>query len=138
MWTCNVCNKENNDDRDRCWSCSTARGASQSQTMDTNQQPEGHVPPPATNEHQVDTQAAQTEVQAGTSTEKSQAETQTSVGSCLGTFLLSNLFIGAVCWVIIYFFPNTSQVVSRIGGLLWLILVYNAVDTFIKSRKAKK
>ena len=137
MWKCNVCNKENNDDRDRCWSCSTARDSSQPQTINTNQQSEVHVPSPITNEHQVDTQATQTEVQEGISTQKPQEETQTSVGSCLGTFLLSNLFIGAVCWVIIYFFPNTSQVVSRIGGLLWLILVYNAVDTFIKSRKAK-
>ena len=60
MWTCNVCNTKNNDDRDRCWSCSTARGASQPQS-------EAHVPSPVTSEHQVDTQAAQTEVQMNTS-----------------------------------------------------------------------
>ncbi len=118
MWKCKNCGMANRDDRDFCWSCSTTRGASQPEATNTNQESEVHVPSPITNEHQADTRAAQTEVQAGTSTEKSQAETQTSVGSCLGTFLLSNLFIGAVGGVIIYFFPNTSQVVSRIGGVL--------------------
>jgi len=67
--------------------------------MGTNQQPEGHVPPPTTNEHEVDTQATQTEVRDGISTEKQQEEQTTDTSwipyVCAGLcVILALIFLG--------------------------------------------
>lgn len=61
-----------------------------------------------------------------------------SFGSCLGTFLISSLIIVVIGNGIIYLFPNTSGVVSTIGGFLILLTLWTSVDTMIKSQKANK
>lgn len=61
-----------------------------------------------------------------------------SFGKCLGTILSSTLIIVIIGNGVIYWFPNTSSIVSTIGGFLILLTIWTSIDTMIKSQKAGK
>jgi hypothetical protein len=60
-----------------------------------------------------------------------------AIGGCLGTFLLSALGVGLVGWIITAIFPKSYTVASSIGGLIVIIALWNAIDTFVKILKQK-
>lgn len=61
-----------------------------------------------------------------------------AVGSCAGTFLLGSLVIGGIGAIILAIFPKSTSVVSSVLGFILLILLWNAVDTLLKSLKKKE
>ena len=60
-----------------------------------------------------------------------------AIGGCFGTFLLSALGVGFVGWIVTAIFPQSYSVASSIGGLIVIIALWNAIDTFVKIIKQK-
>ena len=61
-----------------------------------------------------------------------------AIGGCLGTFLLGELGLGAVGWIITTIAPKSYAVISFIFGAIMIIVLWNAISTFIKILKQKE
>ncbi len=60
-----------------------------------------------------------------------------AIGGCLGTFLGGAFVVGLIGWIVTTIFPKITPIASSVGGIIVLILLWNAVDTLIKIIKQK-